>query len=156
MNLIEAWGSGIPKLMKAMKDYGLLEPEFVDMEIAFRINLYRSQDGLNTNQVSNQVAQKTNRNMNKPNQDTNQDANQANGELSQDEISLKKEEILLVRLIADEPKITQMEMAGQLGWSLGRVKHYITKLKKNHVLERVGSSQKGYWNVLVEDSAWRN
>ena len=156
MNLIEAWGSGIPKLMKAMKDYGLSEPEFVDMEIAFRINLYRSQDGLNTNQVSNQVAQKTNRNMNKPNQDTNQDANQANGELSQDEISLKKEEILLVRLIADEPKITQMEMAGQLGWSLGRVKHYITKLKKNHVLERVGSSQKGYWNVLVEDSAWRN
>ena len=47
MNLIEAWGSGIPKLLKAMKDYGLPEPEFIEMEIAFRINLYRSQVGLN-------------------------------------------------------------------------------------------------------------
>ena len=42
MNLIEAWGSGIPKLMEAMQEYGLREPEFRDMEIGFRINLYRN------------------------------------------------------------------------------------------------------------------
>lgn len=56
MNLIEAWG-GIPKLMKPMKDYDLLESEFIEMEISFRINLYRSQVGLNTNQAdqANQV-----------------------------------------------------------------------------------------------------
>ena len=42
MNLIEAWGSGIPKLMEAMREYGLREPEFRDMEIGFRINLYRN------------------------------------------------------------------------------------------------------------------
>lgn len=41
MNLIEAWGSGIPRLMKAMRNYGLAELEFVDMGIALRINLYR-------------------------------------------------------------------------------------------------------------------
>ena len=28
MNLVEAWGSGIPKLMQAMQEYGLREPEF--------------------------------------------------------------------------------------------------------------------------------
>lgn len=39
MNLIEAWGSGIPKLLEAMKEYGLREPEFQDLEIGFRINL---------------------------------------------------------------------------------------------------------------------
>ena len=44
MNLVEAWGSGIPKLMQAMKEYGLREPEFIDMEVAFRINLYRGQN----------------------------------------------------------------------------------------------------------------
>ncbi len=42
MNLIEVWGSGIPKLMEAMRKYGLCEPEFHDMEIGFRINLYRN------------------------------------------------------------------------------------------------------------------
>ena len=43
MNLIEGWGTGIPRLLREMKEYGLAEPEFVDMEIALRINLYRAQ-----------------------------------------------------------------------------------------------------------------
>lgn len=43
MNLVEAWGSGIPKLMDEMQQYGLREPEFIDMEVTFRINLYRNQ-----------------------------------------------------------------------------------------------------------------
>ena len=34
MNLIEGWGTGIPRLLREMKEYGLPEPEFVDMEIA--------------------------------------------------------------------------------------------------------------------------
>jgi len=41
MNLIEAWGSGIPKLLESMREYGLRDPEFYDLEIGFRINLYR-------------------------------------------------------------------------------------------------------------------
>lgn len=41
MNMIETWGSGIPKLMESMREYGLEEPEFIDMEIGLRINLYR-------------------------------------------------------------------------------------------------------------------
>lgn len=41
MNMIEAWGSGIPKLMESMRKYGLEEPEFIDMGIDLRINLYR-------------------------------------------------------------------------------------------------------------------
>lgn len=44
MNLIEGWGTGIPRLIHEMKEYGLLEPEFIDMEIALRINLYRNTD----------------------------------------------------------------------------------------------------------------
>lgn len=42
MNLIEGWGTGIPRLIREMKEYGLREPEFIDMEIALRINLYRN------------------------------------------------------------------------------------------------------------------
>lgn len=43
MNMIEEWGSGIPKLMREMKEYGLRKPEFIDLEIGFRVNLYRNQ-----------------------------------------------------------------------------------------------------------------
>lgn len=44
MNLIEGWGTGIPRLLREIKEYGLPDPEFVDMEIALRINLYRVAD----------------------------------------------------------------------------------------------------------------
>lgn len=44
MNLIEGWGTGIPRLIRQMKEYGLRAPEFIDMDIALRINLYRLTD----------------------------------------------------------------------------------------------------------------
>lgn len=44
MNLIEGWGTGIPRLFREMKEYGLSEPEIIDMDIALRINLYRASD----------------------------------------------------------------------------------------------------------------
>lgn len=42
MNLIEQWGSGIPKILTQTKEYGLPEVEFIDMENAFRVNMYRA------------------------------------------------------------------------------------------------------------------
>lgn len=43
MNMIEAWGTGIPKIFAEAREYGLREPELVDMGSDFRINLYRKQ-----------------------------------------------------------------------------------------------------------------
>lgn len=49
-------GSGIPKLMQAMQEYGLRESEFIDMEVTFRINLYRGQNGvIKTKNASNDL-----------------------------------------------------------------------------------------------------
>ncbi|WP_029201578.1 ATP-binding protein [Oribacterium sp. NK2B42] len=42
MNLIEQWGSGIPKILTQTKEYGLPEIEFIDMENALRVNMYRA------------------------------------------------------------------------------------------------------------------
>ena len=42
MNMIEAWGTGIPKIFQEARDYGLREPQLLDMGSDFRINLYRS------------------------------------------------------------------------------------------------------------------
>lgn len=150
MNLIEAWGSGIPKLMKSMKEYGLLEPEFIDMEIGFRINLYRMKEAEHVNfQQEKNIAQ-TNQDTNQATGQTNQDTNQVTGQTNQEEILLGKEERLLVQIMRENPMITQKEMSRQLDWSLGKVKYYITKLKNNQILKRVGSSQKGRWKILID------
>ena len=43
MNLIEHWGSGIPRIIGKVKDAGLREPEFIGGEVDLRINIYRGQ-----------------------------------------------------------------------------------------------------------------
>ncbi len=43
MNLIEHWGSGIPKIIGKVTAAGLREPEFIGGEVDLRINIYRGQ-----------------------------------------------------------------------------------------------------------------
>ena len=42
MNLIEHWGSGIPRIIDKVKAAGLREPEFIGGEVDLRINVYRN------------------------------------------------------------------------------------------------------------------
>ena len=43
MNLIEYWGSGIPRIIGKVKVAGLREPEFIGGDVDLRINIYREQ-----------------------------------------------------------------------------------------------------------------
>ena len=43
MNIIESWGSGIPRMMQECEEYGLQKPELIDFDGDFRINLYRNE-----------------------------------------------------------------------------------------------------------------
>ena len=54
MNLIEHWGSGIPRIIGKVKAAGLREPEFIGGEVDLRINIYRGQikDNVNLNAIN--------------------------------------------------------------------------------------------------------
>ena len=41
IGLIEAWGTGLQRIQSSAREYGLPEPEFVEMPESFRVNLYR-------------------------------------------------------------------------------------------------------------------
>lgn len=43
MNLIEYWGSGIPRIIGKVKVAGLRETEFIGGDVDLRINIYREQ-----------------------------------------------------------------------------------------------------------------
>lgn len=66
------------------------------------------------------------------------------------DISLTEADKDVVRVIIKNPRITQKEIALEIGWKVDRVKYYINKLKQQNVIQRVGSSQKGHWNLLIE------
>ena len=57
MNLIEHWGSGIPRIIDKVKAAGLREPEFIGGEVDLRINIYRGQvDGtVDLNDLNNAI-----------------------------------------------------------------------------------------------------
>ena len=105
MNLVEAWGSGIPKLMQAMQEYGLREPEFIDMEVAFRINLYQGQ---------NEVIKVKNQNceLDAPNNDRND------------------LETRLSELIRKNPELTHKVLAEALAVSAATIKRILTKMQR--------------------------
>lgn len=55
MNIMEHWGSGIPRIIRRCREFGLDEPELLEIGGSFRINLYRFRDktkiGKNTDKI---------------------------------------------------------------------------------------------------------
>lgn len=143
MNLVEAWGSGIPKLMQ---EYGLREPEFIDMEVTFRINLYRGQ---------NEVIEVKNRDhdLNHGSNDLNREPDDLNHEpadLDRDPNALNHDpkddlEIQLSEMIYKNPELTQKELAKALAVSTATIKRMLTKMQHEGKVLREGSNRKGKW-----------
>ncbi|MDI3537615.1 MAG: ATP-dependent helicase RecG [Eubacteriaceae bacterium] len=132
MKIIENWGSGIPRIIKECLDYGLSEPELIDMAGDFRVNLYRgSKNGDKVNDITDRTNQ-----TNQTDQ-TNQD-------------SLSEAEITLLLLIKENPQMTNAQMAQVLGWNVSRVKYYLQKLKKSSTIKCQGSTHHGFWELLVK------
>ena len=48
------------------------------------------------------------------------------------------------------PELSQKEIAMELGWTVDRVKYYLNKMKKQGAIRRIGSSHKGYWELLIK------
>lgn len=46
MGLIEAWGTGIPRMIKECREYGLREPVFEELGDGIRITIFRENEEL--------------------------------------------------------------------------------------------------------------
>ena len=51
LHLVEAWGSGMPRIYQEAKEYGLREPELIDLDGWVRMNLYRKPFAFDVNGV---------------------------------------------------------------------------------------------------------
>ena len=150
MNLIEAWGSGIPKLLEAMREYGLRDPEFCDLEIGFRINLYRRTEGENA--VTAQVKQDELRIEDKPD-------DKRKGAEKEPKRSRRKEakngaEIRtgILQRMRENPAITQTRLMEEFELTRKQIQLMIKDLQKNGLVERQGSNRSGKWVVKKEEA----
>lgn len=127
MNIVEAWGSGIPKMFHEAAEYGLREPELIDMGSDFRINLYRKKAHIDRNGVIDPKKSDTNDTKVDPD-DTNFDA--------------------ILQIIRNNPVMTQRDISKGLGISLATVKRVMSRLQKSGKLVRIGSSRNGSWHII--------
>ena len=140
MHLIEGWGTGIPRLLQDMKDYGLAEPEFIDMEIALRVNLYRANTGGETGTKTIEETDIIG--------ETSTERRKTNGETGGETKVFKKTTTeRVVEEIKNDPSITQKYLADKIGLSYAGIRYVMKKLQEEGILERIGSTKKGRWII---------
>lgn len=60
---------------------------------------------------------------------------------------LTKTEEKIIRVLQNNPEITQPELAGQIGLSVDGVRYAIKRMKDRGILNRKGSNRNGSWQV---------
>ena len=138
VNIIEKWGSGIPRIMDEIREYGLQEPEFIAFENDFRVNIYRK--SYNTTQSTQGSTQdKTN-------------TVQAISEKEKLDIkNLTETDKTIINTIINNPEMSQKQIADNLNWTVNKVKYYMKKFKQKNILRYEGTSQNGKWEIQEEN-----
>lgn len=132
MKIVEAWGTGIPRIISRCKEYGLQEPIFEELGDGFLVTMFRKP----TNQTNQS---------NQPNQ--LDESNPINVERRQD-ANVSDLENRIIELLKVLPDATTKEITKKLEITDNQVKYYIKKLKDNGKIERVGTNRKGTWKVM--------
>ena len=173
MNLIEEWGTGIPKLIQEMQERNLREPEFIDMESAFRVNLYRPAMG---GQLKDKFVIEPVESQSEPVEPENATLKPEDATLKPENATLKPENATLkpnvpnsqerlqkspvsisdaerkvLQILAINPLLTQTELAQKSGISIFTIKRMLPELRKKGLIKRTGSRRDGKWEVLLGD-----
>jgi len=56
----------------------------------------------------------------------------------------------ILQFLNQNPKANYNELANQTGYSTATIKRHIQELKKNGLIERIGSDKTGYWKVIAK------
>lgn len=123
MKIIEKWGTGIPRIFRECREYGLPDPELIDFDGDFRVNMYRNTAIDYSPRVNDWVNDKVN-----------------------DRVNEIEEKIL--KFIDNDPAITITQLSMELELSRKTIAAKLKTLKEKKMIERVGSSRKGYWKIL--------
>ena len=138
MNIVEAWGSGIPKMFREAREYGLREPELIDMGSDFRINLYRKDAVTDQNGVIDPKVSGTN----------GIDGTEVGTNGTSSEYKPDVNGKAIMQEIQGNSKITQKDICAKTGIPLRTVKRTMSELQKSGKLRREGTNRNGSWVII--------
>lgn len=124
MGLVEAWGSGIKRILNAAKEYGLPEPKFQEFDNMFRVELFRNFLPMTSE-------------------------NKHIGETSEKHgiVELNSTQQEIVKLLLENNQLSAAKLAEKIGVASRNIESNIKKLKELGILIRHGSPKNGYWEV---------
>ena len=150
MGIIEQWGTGLQRMIQGCREYGVREPEFIDMGDAFRVNFYRSSINTSIENIENFAESGTEMaSSGMENRKTDIENIETGIEVVEDKLVsvLSDTEKKVVGLILKNPEITQDKMAEIMGMSKSGIRYIMNKLKKRGILVRVGATKRGKWSI---------
>ena len=136
MGLVEAWGSGIKRILNAAKEYGLLEPKFQEFDNMFRVELFRDSLPMTLeNKSIGETSEKHRRNI---------------GEASekQETVDFNSTQLEILKLLMENNRLSAVKLAEKIGVASRNIENNIKKLKELDILVRHGSPKNGYWEVI--------
>jgi ATP-dependent DNA helicase RecG len=122
LELIEKWGTGINRIKKLCKDKGLKEPIFSEKNDFVDIEFSREKE------TTQETTQKTT-------QETTQEIKK---------LTTKQK---IVQELKNNKYLTREELSKKIGVSSNAIKQHLSNLKKDGIIQRIGSTKSGYWKV---------
>ena len=122
MGLVESWGTGIKRIIAVAKEYGLRDPEFIEFDDMFRVNLYRN---ISPNHVGENVGNV--------------------GEIVGEPKDIQDR---IIAAIVSDNKISAKALAEQFNVTVRTIERNIKVLRESGRLVHHGSARGGYWEVV--------
>ena len=144
MNLIEHWGSGIPRIMDKVKAAGLQEPEFIGGEVDLRINIYRGQVDTNNAMINASGTENGTNGIGCGVNDVGNGINSAEVSLNKKQTQIEK----LLQIIEKNPSATQAYYAEEMGISKRTVSRMFASLQEKGRLVQNGTKRKANWKII--------
>lgn len=171
MRLIENWGTGIKRMIASCREYGVREPEFLEIGDSFRVNLYRpSYEGEILKGTLKSSPKGTLKSSPKSSSKSSPEGTLKSSPKGITENSLKSSPKALpksspkgtskaspktlnatqqkiMEMILENPGTTQAAMAKELHITVRAVKSSIKDLAEKGVIRRVGPARGGFWEI---------
>ncbi len=137
MGLVESWGSGISRIMNEAKKYGLPQPEILEYDDMFRVNLFRSSDSELSQKHRKTIGETSEKYRNKICEESKQ----------YDIYALNNTQQEIIHYLLEDNRLSAAKLSQKIGISSRNIENNIKKLKELGILVRHGSFRNGYWEV---------
>lgn len=131
MKIIESWGTGIKRMYSSCREYGIREPELLEIGDSFRVNLYCPSYKNNSKSSSKSSLKSSSK-----------------SSLKSSSKNLNTTQNKILEMIQKNPKVTQEKMSEKMAISKRAIQKNIKEMVDRGIVKREGSARNGYWKIL--------